>query len=104
MGFFSRLFGNSRSERKYYVDDNGYYRFKDSNKLVHRFIAYKYVYMPNKDRYNLKFSEYQIHHKDGNKLDNRSENLELLDPYDHKTEHSPVLIKLFRELLKQKNK
>ena len=101
MGFFSWLFKKS-NKKNYYIDDNGYYRYKDSKKLVHRFIAYKYVYMPNRTKYDLDFNRYQVHHINGNKLDNRSKNLKLLDEYDHKTEHSPGLVQLFRKLMKPK--
>ena len=56
----------------YYIDDDGYYRFKSSGTLVHRWIAEKYVV----ERRLIPCEV--VHHKNGNKLDNRSENLEVM--------------------------
>ena len=40
MGFFDFLFSeNYKTTSKVYLDENGYYRFKDSDKLVHRWAA-----------------------------------------------------------------
>lgn len=64
-----------------YIDPKGYRRFCDSNKSVHRWVAYKYIYKVNK--YKLRFSNYQVHHIDGDKLNNNSDNLILLTNSQH---------------------
>ena len=54
--------------RKTYKDDNGYLRFNNSNKLVHRWVVEINIgrnLLPNE----------VIHHRDGNKLNNSIENL-----------------------------
>lgn len=51
-----------------YTDDSGYRRFKDSNKLVHRYVAEK------KLGRKLKPGEV-VHHKDRNKQNNSPHNL-----------------------------
>ena len=51
-----------------YVDSKGYKRYKDSNKLVHRYMAEK------KLSRKLKQGEV-VHHKDRNKQNNSKENL-----------------------------
>jgi hypothetical protein len=53
---------------KYYIDDNGYKRFSDSNKLVHRHVAE--MMLGRKLR-----SGEVVHHKNRDKLDNRRTNL-----------------------------
>lgn len=64
-----------------YIDERGYARFKDTNKLVHRHVAEKYIIhrklRPDED----------VHHKNRNKLDNRIENLEVIDHRTHMTNH-----------------
>jgi hypothetical protein len=66
---------------KTYIDDNGYYRFIDTNKLVHRWIMEKNIGR------KLKPMEI-VHHRDGNKLNNSINNLELFDSQDqHETLH-----------------
>ena len=59
-----------RSER--HLDSNGYYR-DGYGELVHRRVAYKYVYdYPHKHK--KRFGEYEIHHIDGNKTNNHPNN------------------------------
>lgn len=53
---------------KTYIDENGYRRYKDSDKLVHRHQA------ENKLGRRLKRGEV-VHHKDRNKLNNEPSNL-----------------------------
>lgn len=64
------------------IDKNGYER--QDGKLVHRVVAFHSLY--NKF-YPLRFREYQVHHKDGNKLNNRASNLQILTREEHKEVH-----------------
>lgn len=51
-----------------YIDDNGYERYRDSNKLVHRHIAER--------KFGRKLRPGEVvHHKNRDKLDNRMSNL-----------------------------
>lgn len=70
---------------KTYVDTNGYLRYSDSDKLVHRHVALKKLY--TKDKYPLKFGEYQVHHIDRNKLNNDSSNLIICTEDQHASFH-----------------
>lgn len=64
---------------KTYIDENGYYRFKDSNKLVHRWVAEKFIGpIPH---------GYVVHHIDRNKLNNDVNNLEIMSQEEHEKEH-----------------
>jgi len=54
----------------YYIDERGYKRYADSDKLVHRDVAKKML--GRKLR-----SEEVVHHINRNKLDNRPENLQV---------------------------
>lgn len=56
--------------KKTYIDTNGYLRFEDSDKLVHRWIVEKSIGR------RLYFHEV-VHHKDGNKLNNNRYNLQV---------------------------
>jgi len=78
-----------------YMDDRGYLRFKDSKKTIHRWIAYKYIYKPNKQKYILPFRKYQIHHKDGNKTNNNVDNLELYIDKQHQEIHKDLIKEQF---------
>ena len=76
MWVFDILFGTDQEERqsrryvdpKTYVDDRGYYRFSNSDKLVHRWVAEKMLGR------RLKKHEV-VHHMDRNKLNNNESNL-----------------------------
>jgi hypothetical protein len=54
--------------RKNYLDENGYLRFKDSDILVHRYVAEKKLGRPL-------HQDEVVHHKNRDKLDNSPENL-----------------------------
>jgi len=70
-----------------YTDKNGYKRWTDSNRLVHRTIAYEHIYQPNAYKFWRNFSGYVIHHKDKNKLNNNVENLSILTKRQHRKLH-----------------
>jgi len=61
---------------KIYIDENGYKRYKDSGKLVHRHVAEMMV--GGKIR-----EEDVVHHKDGNKLNNKRSNLRTMSRSAH---------------------
>ncbi len=68
-----------------YTDKKGYKRHSN---LVHREKAYEQIYKKNRDRYPLPFSEYVVHHKDGNKQNNEIDNLDILTPDEHEGFHN----------------
>lgn len=68
------------------MDNKGYLRFKDSDSLVHRWVAYHQIY--NKSFFFFPFSYYIVHHKDKNKLNNNAWNLQILSQGRHRKEHN----------------
>ena len=73
------------SAPKTYVDQRGYLRYSDSDYLVHRRV------MEKKLGRRLVKGEI-VHHKNGDKLDNSSQNLELTSAKEHyKTHVVPIL-------------
>lgn len=68
-----------------FIDDYGYKRSSDTGKLIHRDVAYHYLYDPNE--YEFRFSDYVIHHIDYNKLNNHPNNLMILTPDEHSEIH-----------------
>ncbi|MBD3249837.1 hypothetical protein GF336_07355 [Candidatus Woesearchaeota archaeon] len=73
-----------------FIDSKGYPRFKDSKRLVHRFVAEKYIWKKNKKKFPFPFEEYQVHHIDKDKKNYRSDNLKLLTVREHEIEHNLV--------------
>ena len=74
MGLFKFLFtsySRPQSYSKVFVDDNGYFRFKDTGILVHRWAAEKKIGR------KLRPGEV-VHHINRNKRDNSPENLMVL--------------------------
>ncbi|MHA1747714.1 MAG: HNH endonuclease [Promethearchaeota archaeon] len=70
-----------------YIDNRGYLRWKVSEKLVHRDIAYCSLYQQNRDKYPMRFSRYVVHHVDKNKLNDNPSNLMVLTPEEHRQYH-----------------
>lgn len=62
---------------KTYEDEKGYLRFKDSDKLVHRWVAAKKYGGEEQIR------DKEVHHLDGNKRNNNHNNIILLSKEDH---------------------
>lgn len=75
-----------------YIDQSGYKRHTQSKQLLHRVIAKKSIYNPNKTIYKHPFSYYEIHHIDGNKKNNSVWNLEIVTHEEHTQIHRKGLI------------
>jgi hypothetical protein len=72
---------------KTFTDPYGYVRQEISKNLLHRVKARTHIWAPNRDKYPLEFEEYDVHHKDENKLNNEPKNLEVLTREEHEKRH-----------------
>lgn len=76
------------SAKHTYYDKKGYKRTKTPHSnLIHRQRAYKKIYLKYREHYPLPFSEYVVHHRDGNPNNNNVSNLQILTPKDHELLH-----------------
>ncbi len=88
-----------KNQGKTYIDEDGYLRFKDSDKLVHRWVVEKELGHPLP-------KGSIVHHINGDKLDNRIENLKVFASQEnHESEHIKLerrsaLLKITSGLLK----
>ena len=71
----------------FYIDAKGYKRYKKDDRLIHRDIAFKEVYRKNKHSFPRRFSEYDVHHIDGNKFNNNPSNLSIKPRDTHSLAH-----------------
>jgi len=94
---FKGNYYNNNKQGKTYIDENGYRRFSDSNKLVHRYVVEKNI--------GRKLRQGEIvHHKNRNKLDNSPENLEVFaNQEEHEKHHRETdwLFKLNRRIIRK---
>jgi hypothetical protein len=74
------------TRRTAYIGRGGYLRWKEGNKLCHRDIAYRFL-----DHRGLSFSDYDVHHRNGDKWDNNPENLQLLNREEHQLAHGEII-------------
>ena len=71
------------------VDEHGYERGKlEHSDLIHRQVAYKEIYLKGRTLYPKPFSEYQVHHRDGNKRNNSVGNLQIVTNEEHERIHA----------------
>jgi len=69
-------------------DENGYLRGNpEHSDLISRQLAYTKIYLKNRHRYPLPFSEYVIHHKDRDKHNNSIQNLDIVTKEEHNEIH-----------------
>lgn len=74
-----------------YKDIHGYKRnSKEPSNLVHRHRAYHHIYLKNRKKYPLPFEAYEVHHIDGDKKNNRMDNLAVLTPEEHDKAHEDM--------------
>ncbi|MFC1972515.1 HNH endonuclease signature motif containing protein [Chloroflexota bacterium] len=75
---------------KTYIDKNGYIRFKDSDKLFHRWVKEKEL--------GRRLAKGEIvDHINGNKQDNKLENLQILTAKEHYKKHVVPILEARRE-------
>jgi len=71
-----------------YKDKRGYTR--EHSNAVHRHRAYHHIYLKNRKKYPLPFEAYEVHHIDGDKDNNRMDNLAVLTPEEHDKAHEQM--------------
>ncbi|MBT7102347.1 hypothetical protein HN935_02435 [archaeon] len=88
-----------------YVDENGYKRGKIKHSdLIHRQIAYEFIYKKNKGKYSKPFSSYIVHHIDGDKKNNDISNLQIMTQKKHEKVHGIIRTKKERDLFEFEEK
>jgi hypothetical protein len=81
-------------KRGQFIDMNGYARFKETEELVHRYIAERFIIK------RVLRTDEVVHHINGNKLDNRKENLQVLKRDEHDFGHGRKAVEKWLEVKK----
>jgi len=86
------------------IDERGYIRNGDGG-LTSRDIAKKYIYLPNKEKFQEEFTKYVVHHRDMGKFNNSIKNLLILkQEQHHRIHYGGMTKKEYRRILKMNNK
>lgn len=75
----------SFDDKTMFRDNDGYARFNDviEQQKVCWYIAKKFIFDISPDEFNLPFDNYQVHHINGDKSNDRPSNLQILTRKDH---------------------
>lgn len=77
-----------KCKKNKYKDNNGYSRGKiNHSDLIHRQIAYNFIYLKYPQFFPMPFSKYEVHHKDGDKDNNDISNLQIVTKEEHRYIH-----------------
>jgi len=79
------------TRKSVYKDDRGYLRWKHDGYLCHRDIARAQCLSYKTRTDGMRFKDLQVHHVDGNKLNNDPRNLEPCSPREHMIVHGILL-------------
>lgn len=74
-------------DKEPFINKNGYSEGNQHSDLISRKVAYEQIYLKNRDKYPLRFSQYIIHHINGEKLNNSITNLYICTTQEHNQIH-----------------
>jgi predicted nucleic acid-binding Zn ribbon protein len=75
-------------DKEPFINKNGYSEGNQHSDLISRKVAYEQIYLKNRDKYPLRFSQYIIHHINGEKLNNSITNLYICTTKEHNQIHN----------------
>lgn len=75
-------------DKEPFINKNGYSEGNQHSDLISRKVAYEQIYLKNRDKYPLRFSQYIIHHINGEKLNNSIMNLYICTTKEHNQIHN----------------
>ncbi|MFH0712031.1 MAG: HNH endonuclease [archaeon] len=64
--------------------------YKTEGNPIHRIRAYNHIYLMNRKKYPLQWGAYEVHHIDGDRDNNRMDNLAVLTPEEHDKAHDKM--------------
>jgi len=73
------------------INNKGYGEGEPHSNSIHRQVAYVEIYLKNRRNYPLPFSNYIVHHKDREKLNNAVFNLQIMTEKEHDKLHKYII-------------
>lgn len=81
-------------KKLYRINENGYSEGKpEHSSAIHRQVAYKEIYLKNRDKFTLPFSKYVVHHIDGERLNGSVKNLYICTKEQHNNIHNEQIVR-----------